>query len=432
MRSASLKISITLSFFLLTAGLQAQPAGRYVVRANLYLSVGDGTIIWLNGQQLVNQDPYRSVTKGYVTLKLAGDQLCSFGKENLLALEITDSIEDHTILNEKDNVGIAYVLEAFLSDGEQWIISSSDQGQHALFKTDHDADSNPAGWRDKGYDDSAWPRAQLTGPSTEIEKVLTDPKTRQTVQYLMCFSVVNLKAQHGERRLFRRKFAMDVVPGPGCPQPRIFPTKTPTPRSLPPTPTSSPTPRPTLTPVPTRTPVPTATPRPRPTLTPTLRPVVRPPAPTPTPVIVKRRPPAPTPTRVPPAPPAWTPTKVRRTTWVTPSPTPRLRPTATTTEVPQTGGALPQTIVFVHPPVNIFVTFGDGPGKYKLEVVDAGGTHLKTLYDKRVGAERETWMSWDGTNDAGDLMPVGHYSAVFSKDGKVLRHIALVWISPDK
>ncbi len=93
--------------------------------------------------------------------------------------------------------------------------------------------------------------------------------------------------------------------------------------------------------------------------------------------------------------------------------------------------SLPQTIVFVVPPVNILVNFADGPGKYKLEIVDNLGNHLRTLFDKRVLGAKEAWLSWDGNNDEGRLMRYGHYSAVFSKDEKVLRHIALEWIPPD-
>lgn len=95
------------------------------------------------------------------------------------------------------------------------------------------------------------------------------------------------------------------------------------------------------------------------------------------------------------------------------------------------GEALPQTIVFVNPPVNILVTFKDGPGRYKVVVVDSRENPVQVLYDKRISFEKETWLSWDGNNEQGKLQPYGHYSAVFSKDGKVLRHVALEWIPSD-
>jgi flagellar hook assembly protein FlgD len=94
--------------------------------------------------------------------------------------------------------------------------------------------------------------------------------------------------------------------------------------------------------------------------------------------------------------------------------------------------SLPETITFVNPPVNIYVTFADGPGKYKMEILDSQGNHLRTLFDKHVGGESERWLEWDGTNEQGKLMPATSYSAIFSKDGKVLRKISLVWISKDQ
>jgi flagellar hook assembly protein FlgD len=88
----------------------------------------------------------------------------------------------------------------------------------------------------------------------------------------------------------------------------------------------------------------------------------------------------------------------------------------------------PETIVFVSPPVNIQVSFADGPGRYRLEVQGPNGVPLKMLYDKKVTFDREAWITWDGTNEEGKLMPLGTYHAVFSKDGKVLKKIALQWI----
>jgi hypothetical protein len=375
----------------------------------------------------VDQYPYTSLTRGYVTIKFAKDQLCSLQKENALAIEFTQTLERNTALKRDDDLGVAYLLEIHYSDGQSQIVSSSEGDQHLVYEINDRSTLNPGDWKSVGFNDQQWRRVKITGPNSDIQKVLKDPKTNQVVQYLFCFNADTLAGHLGERRLFRRKFSMDVVPGPTCPQPRIFPTKTPTSRPVPPTPTYTPRPKPTATPVP---PTPTYTPRPRPTATPTPRPVVRQPSSTPTPI--KRRQLVATPTRVPKALPTWTPTRVRRTTWVTPSPTPRLKPTSTYTAIPRTAESLPQTIVFVSPPVNILVTFADGPGRYKLEVVDAKENPVQTLYYKRVSAERQTWVTWDGNNDQGQLMPYGHYSAVFSKDGKVLRHIALEWIPPDK
>ena len=133
------------------------------------------------------------------------------------------------------------------------------------------------------------------------------------------------------------------------------------------------------------------------------------------------------PTATPYIPPAVTNTPVRRVKW-RPTSTFTPRPEPTETPEPARVASAPETIVFVNPPVNIRVSFADGTGRYHLEVQDDLGGTLKVLYDKKVTFDREAWITWDGTNQDGKLMPVGTYHAFFSKDGKVLKKIALVWI----
>ena len=116
----------------------------------------------------------------------------------------------------------------------------------------------------------------------------------------------------------------------------------------------------------------------------------------------------------------------------TATPTLEVIATATFTSVPQETTGMAATIVFVNPPVNIDASFADGPGRYKLEIVDDQGNHLITLYDKHVGFEKETWISWDGTNDQGQLMHYGQYYALFTKDGRLIQKIALTWIPPNQ
>jgi hypothetical protein len=213
--------------------------------------------------------------------------------------------------------------------------------------------------------------------------------------------------------------------------PTHIPTNTPT-RPPAPTRTFTPLPRPTATPIPTPTPRPRPLwkPTPRPLLpTPTPRPLLRKPTPTPLPLRrVKLIKPKPTPTfRVFPT---NTPLPVRH---LKPQPTPlprKVNPTPTFTVQPVSVESLPQTVVFTNPPVNILISFMDGPGKYKVELVDSKRNHIQTLFEKRVTFDKETWLSWDGKNEDGKLMPQGHYSAIFSKDGKILRYIALDWITP--
>ncbi len=89
----------------------------------------------------------------------------------------------------------------------------------------------------------------------------------------------------------------------------------------------------------------------------------------------------------------------------------------------------PVTLVFSEPPVNLYMRFKDGPGQYRLDIWDDRGNDLKTVYSQEITTQGEDWTSWDGTDEQGRWMPWGTYSAVFSKDGRILRKITLVWIS---
>jgi hypothetical protein len=86
-----------------------------------------------------------------------------------------------------------------------------------------------------------------------------------------------------------------------------------------------------------------------------------------------------------------------------------------------------ETISFDEPPVNLWVNFKDGMGKYRLDVIDKKGENIKTLLDQTVITQKETWTAWDGTNGNGRLMPKDLYYAVLFKDGKALRKIVLKW-----
>ena len=107
-------------------------------------------------------------------------------------------------------------------------------------------------------------------------------------------------------------------------------------------------------------------------------------------------------------------------------------PTATPTliTVASQDLSIATTITFDNPPVNIDASFADGSGLYRLEIVDAQGFHLKTLYNKPSGFEKEIWITWDGTNDQGQLLRYGNYYALFTKDGVLIQKIALIWIRP--
>ena len=71
------------------------------------------------------------------------------------------------------------------------------------------------------------------------------------------------------------------------------------------------------------------------------------------------------------------------------------------------------------------MTFGDGPGFYKVEAVDGNLKHLKTLLNQRVISASDMWLSWDGNDDEGNVVPSGRYYVLCSKEGLVLQKIIL-------
>jgi hypothetical protein len=224
-----------------------------------------------------------------------------------------------------------------------------------------------------------------------------------------------------------------------------------------PTATESPTITPTFTPSPTRTP------RNTPTRLPTYTPVMTF-THTMTPTDIPPRPKklAPTPTDVPATIPTIPPfmvgvhakptVKMKKIqqqaprlkptpswTWIAPKrPTPL--PTATFIPLPPSLGPLiplpvleqmppldqAQTIVFGATPANIYATFGDGPGRYQLEITNSQGNPLKVIYNQRIIAQKDAWAYWDGTNSKGLDMPPGQYFVVFFKDSKPLKRISIV------
>lgn len=166
-------------------------------------------------------------------------------------------------------------------------------------------------------------------------------------------------------------------------------------------------------------PSPTSTPRPRPRRTPTPIPPPRPVQPTPTPRRIRIKP---------------TPTFV----WRRPTPTPRILFRPTWTPVPEIAPRKPtplptwlpppvkgQVLVFEIPPVEIYVTFGDGVGRYQLQVVDGQGHPLEVIFDKKIIGEKDSWVTWDGKDGQGHNVPVGQYFVIFYKDGKPLRSISI-------
>jgi len=87
-------------------------------------------------------------------------------------------------------------------------------------------------------------------------------------------------------------------------------------------------------------------------------------------------------------------------------------------------------IVFTEPPANIYLTFADGPGHYQVEVVDDEGNSLEALFDRKIVAESDSWVEWDGLDQNGKLVSPGQYFVILSKDGKALKRISVVRKKP--
>jgi hypothetical protein len=195
-----------------------------------------------------------------------------------------------------------------------------------------------------------------------------------------------------------------------------------------PTPTETQTPLPIHVYIPRA--IPTDTPQPAPTSTPVPIRRIRV-APTATPVFKPRfSPPVrersikiqPTPTFI----------------WIRPTRTPTLVPWLNPTPIPKPTRNIPhplpdwlskldkaQTILFQTPPVDIYVTFADGPGRYELVIVDGQGNPLATIYNQKVVAQSDAWVTWDGKDSHGSNVRPGKYFAIFYRNGILLRSISV-------
>lgn len=85
-----------------------------------------------------------------------------------------------------------------------------------------------------------------------------------------------------------------------------------------------------------------------------------------------------------------------------------------------------ETIVLDQPPANIYITFADGPGIYRLEVLNTSQQHVKYLFEQKIVAQNDDWVEWDGKDDSGQDVPAGTYTILYSKDGAELKRITVV------
>lgn len=119
------------------------------------------------------------------------------------------------------------------------------------------------------------------------------------------------------------------------------------------------------------------------------------------------------------------PPTLRRKPQPQPSPTPaRLNPA----QLPSLDPSL--NVVFTEPPANIYITFADGPGRYQVEVVDDRGNALETIFDRKIVAESDAWVVWDGMNPKVKLVAPGQYYVILTKDGKALKRISVIRDTP--
>jgi hypothetical protein len=401
----TLLCGFALFLFLSTGAAFAQYGAvkPYLVAAGIEVAADAEADIWLN-DIYVGHCPYTTMETGCQSISAKGDSLCYFKKNNLLAILLRGA-KGHS---GDGFIGVAYAFWFKLSDGTFRVIHSSSTDEHRCFYlTNSDADE-PIGWRKPGFDDSQWATAQSSGDM--IPNTATLAINRQGVMagfltatqgYLVQFS--------GEKQLFRRSFTLDISTNPRC-----LPQSSPAPANPYLSAYSQPARPPDQGPFQSITPqVLPAHRQPlqalpqlqRPTLQPTFQWVD----------LSGENPPTATPTAA-----------VYAPSVSAPVPTAAMSPSDTPTPIVQNDGA----IVFGSFNANILVSFGDGPGIYSVEAVDANFGHLKTLLNQRIVSASDMWLSWDGKDDAGNDVPPGRYYVLCSKEGVVLQKIILRRVSP--
>ncbi len=106
-------------------------------------------------------------------------------------------------------------------------------------------------------------------------------------------------------------------------------------------------------------------------------------------------------------------------------------PDCTTTPTPRWTSYIDkgQTVKFTDPPANIYVVFGDGPGRYRSEVVNTQGKLMEVIDDRQIAGQIEAWLAWDCQNGQGVLAPPGQYFVMIYKDGQLLKSLSILRLS---
>lgn len=357
--------------FLLGLVLGAAPARSqdlrpYLTGATLYLSVDDWADIWLNGIPIVDSQKRTGEAAGFQTIRCVPEHLCYFQRDNVLAFSNSNAFREPQPAG--DRVGLAYSLHLDLSDGTHLVFSSNEVLAHrAVYLPDREMEE-PKGWHGVLFDDSSWRQAGTEGFRVPGIAALVDPGSGVSVAFLD--TRVGEAPLPGEKHLYRRRFPLDISPNPRCDGQRRMEGYS-GPRT----------------------------------------------------VLVKKekapvRAPVSTPTAVPATPPSGDIYGPLREFLVEATFTPGPRPG---TESPS--GA--QTIVFDRPPANIYLNFADGPGTYQVGLYDPHGVFLRSLFDAKVLAQRETWVDWDGNDGQGRPAPPGDYWVVLFKDRVPLQRLLL-------
>ncbi len=414
--------------FLVWGDLSAQVARPYITSAVFYVSADHWCDFWLNGRRIDWN------VHDYTLMPSTQKSLCDFHNDNTLAIKVWDSSKPG---KKKDpRIGVAYLLRITLSNGTQVTLSSNEVDEHRCYyrpvagmKMD-----DPLHWNREDFDDVLWQKARSTGSLLPGVRSVADPDTGTKVPFLSASGISSQVQYPGERHYFRRKFQLDIESNPVC-----LGTPMPTPRPIA-TSTLIPTVTPSSVPMKgedrndppqfTFTNTPVFTTGSMETVTPTL---IRSISPSPSGSPERTLVPLPSPTKavrnkkvvlafIP---------KPQMTKLLLPSPTrtftpvPVLEGSATSSE----GEVTPtkaQTIVFDDSTANIYVQFADGPGTYRMEVVDMKGHHLRDLFEKKVVAQTDTWVNWDGKDDAGRGVPMGLDVIRFLKDEKELRELIVL------
>ena len=423
----------------------SQTQRPYLTAATFYISVDDWADMWLNDVPIVENVRRTGDDKSAFITTAVPESLCLFNVNNILAIEVDDSTRPSDPNN--DYAGIAYTLQMDFSDGTRKILSSNEADQHLAYYVQSHWMGNPTGWQRFNFDDRSWRPAKNTGSSIPGLVILENPNLTGIFQFLSALSFSSKVKFVGEKHLFRRRFSLDISPNPDCDthvnSPQVKPVVVSRPHSrlstspLPPTPTQDFRIEPMVVTQPDqRHPVTIPSPRPTATATSITPPLAQMEV---TPTWTTLPSPFPRPSRK---------VKASRKNWVSPTWTPTIQfiqpMVAVPTEIPPISAVqviLPtwtptftvithtsegQTIVFDSPPANIYMSFADGPGFYRLEVIDKGGRHLRNLFEKNVVAQQDAWAEWDGKDDSGQDAPLGLYYVIFSKGGRELRKLMLL------